>query len=123
MKIHINFLITAKKNIDKNKLKKTIELYLENKNVGDIISLDVMIVDKTRIQKLNKKYRQLDSATDVLSFPVASPAKEKIGVYNLGSVIICPEIVRNNALAHKLTFEAEMDKIVIHSLNHLWNQR
>jgi probable rRNA maturation factor len=49
----------------------------------------VEFVDEDRIRELNREHRQLDQATDVLSFPVDGPDSET-GPRELGDIVICP---------------------------------
>ena len=51
---------------------------------------DVHFATPDEIRELNKKWRQLDKATDVLSFPLGTlnPATGKI---ELGDIVICRE--------------------------------
>jgi probable rRNA maturation factor len=47
-------------------------------------------VPAAEIRSLNRRHRGLDSATDVLSFPV-DPEATATGPRELGDVVICPE--------------------------------
>ena len=121
--ITINIFQTTREKIDQKEIKSIILDYLVKKKTKKRIILDVLIINKEKIQLLNKKYRKINEATDVLSFPVASPAREKQAIYNLGSLVICPEIVWKNAKTFQKDPDEELKKVIIHSLNHLWNQK
>jgi probable rRNA maturation factor len=68
--------------------------------------LSIELVDAERIRELNREHRGLDSATDVLSFPVdgLGPAA---GPRELGDVVICPEQT------------ADVQEAVVHGVLHL----
>ncbi len=51
--------------------------------------VSVELVDTARIRELNRAYRGVDSATDVLAFPVDSDG-EAHGPRELGDVVVCP---------------------------------
>jgi probable rRNA maturation factor len=51
--------------------------------------LSVELVDQSRIRELNREHRNVDRATDVLSFPI-DQADEVAGPRELGDVVICP---------------------------------
>ena len=51
--------------------------------------LSVELVDALRIRKLNREHRNVDRATDVLSFPI-DQVDEVAGPRELGDVVICP---------------------------------
>jgi probable rRNA maturation factor len=52
--------------------------------------LSVELVGEARIHELNRKHRDRDEPTDVLSFPIDG-ATEVAGPRELGDVVICPE--------------------------------
>ena len=64
--------------------------------------LSLAFVNKAEIKKLNKKFRNKNKATDVLSFELDSGY--------LGEIVICPEVVKT---------EQEMVKVFIHGILHL----
>ena len=81
-------------------------------------TLSLAFVGKDEIRKLNKKFRKKDKPTDVLSFELKElPAQEKNGY--LGEVIICPEVVKENAKKYKVTIKEEMLKVFVHGILHL----
>src|SRR3989344_3690203 len=56
--------------------------------LGNEYELNLIIVGKDEIRKLNKSYRNMDEATDILSFPISE--KE-------GEIFLCPEIALKKA--------------------------
>ncbi|MCB0861059.1 MAG: rRNA maturation RNase YbeY [Solirubrobacterales bacterium] len=69
---------------------------LEAAGVGEG-HLAVEIVDESRIRELNRKHRDKEGPTDVLSFPVDEEAGP--GPVELGDVILCPEYCVNDVEA------------------------
>jgi probable rRNA maturation factor len=63
-----------------------------------------------RIQELNREFRDRDTPTDVLSFPV-DEAGEAAGPRELGDVVICPEHTRDvrEAIVHGVLHLVGMD--------------
>jgi probable rRNA maturation factor len=51
--------------------------------------VSVELVDAARIRELNREHRGVDSATDVLAFPV-DPDDQAPGPRELGDVVVCP---------------------------------
>ena len=75
-------------------------------------TLSLAFVVKEEIKKLNKKYRRKNKPTDVLSFLL----NEK---QYLGEIIICPEIVSENAKKYGISAREEMMKVFVHGILHL----
>jgi probable rRNA maturation factor len=99
--------------LDKKKLSTVAKKVIKGEN-KEIENLSIAFVGSADIKKLNKKYRHKNKPTDVLSFE----GDKKID-YSLGEVIICPEIVKENAEKFKTRFENELVKILIHGILHL----
>jgi probable rRNA maturation factor len=70
-------------------LRKLVAIALASAGVEDG-HLAVEFVDAERIAALNAEHRAIESATDVLSFPVDLDG-EAVGERELGDVVICPE--------------------------------
>jgi probable rRNA maturation factor len=75
----------------------------ENK---EIHNLSVAFVLLSEIQKLNKKYRNKNKPTDVLSF-------------DYGEIVICPEVVKENAVKFGESFDKELLKVFVHGILHI----
>ena len=78
-------------------------------------------VEPEEIKSLNAEYRNVDSVTDVLSFPQFED-KEQMpseGELCLGDVVICVERAQQQAEEYGHSFEREMVYLLVHSLLHL----
>ena len=82
----------------------------ENKGTEHV---SVAFVSPAEMQKLNKRYRKKDKPTDVLSFEKVSDFKEEAA-----EIIICPQVVRENATTSKLSLKKELAKMLIHGILH-----
>ena len=101
--MHINLNIENKLNYpipSEEEIKQAIEKLLKEKQLEGQFEVDVKFVDKNEIQEFNKKYRQLDKPTDVLSFPIYDkiPTDIKTPIL-LGDIIICPEMAQVGMIA------------------------
>ena len=86
--------------------------------------VSLLLTNDKEIQNLNKLFRNIDSATDVLAFsmsegPNGFSLPEGIGEYLLGDIIISTETAIKQAklLGHSL--EQELTVLLIHGLLHL----
>ena len=69
------------------------------------------VSDKT-IRQLNRQFRGVDKATDVLSFPADDET-------NLGDVAISVDTAAAQAKENRLTFDEEVAQLILHGLLHL----
>ena len=81
----------------------------ENKRTENI---SLAFVGKNEIKKLNRKFRNKNKPTDVLSFNLNEESC-------LGEIVICPEIVRENAKKYGVTIKYETMKMFVHGILHL----
>ena len=70
------------------------------------------VSDKT-IRQLNRQFRGIDKATDVLSFPAADEER------NLGDIAISVDTAAAQAKENGLTFDEEVAQLILHGLLHL----
>lgn len=85
--------------------------------------ISVRFVDNEEIQKLNKKYRNIDSITDVLSFPLGIDGKYDInndtGAQMLGDIVISIEKAFEQAQQYGHPLQREVGFLTVHSMLHL----
>jgi len=114
--IEINNLTTTP--VDKKFLKKVGQKVLEGEAFSvkatknkkkKKIDLSIVLIGQKKIRELNKNYRKKDRVTDALSFKYDSS----------GEIVICPEVLRENAEKFKSTFKKELARVLIHGILHL----
>ena len=81
------------------------------------IDVEVSFCTAEQIKDLNYKFRKKDSETNVLSFP----AESSMGIQNAccGEVIICYEVLNNEAKESSKNITNHFKHLLIHSLLHL----
>ncbi len=85
--------------------------------------VSVSFVSNKEIRNLNKIYRNKDSVTDVLSFPLISDGKCDVnpdtGFVLLGDVVISLETAMSQATMYGHSLEREIGFLTVHSMLHL----
>ncbi len=79
--------------------------------------LSILLVDDADIQNLNRQHRNIDTATDVLSFPQMED--DEFVSHMLGDVVISVETAKRQAAEHQFSLEQELVLLLIHGLLHL----
>lgn len=77
-------------------------------------SATIAFVSDRAIRQLNRQFRGVDKATDVLSFPAENENES-----NLGDIAISVETAAVQAKENGLTFEGEVAQLILHGLLHL----
>ncbi len=83
---------------------------MKNAVLGEDYSLELTFCSPKQIQELNKRYRNIDKPTDILSFPLSE--KE-------GEMFICLSESRKEAKKFEREFENFIGFLFIHGLTHL----
>jgi probable rRNA maturation factor len=97
--------------VDRKKFSTVAKKVLKGEN-KETETLSLAFVSKDEIQGLNKKYRKKNRPTDVLSFALKDGK-------NLGEIVICPDVVKENAEKYGVLAKDEMMKVFVHGILHL----
>ena len=109
-------------------VKSVFDKCFEEENIQDSkLYITVTFTNPENIQKINQKYRNIDRATDVLSFPMfeKEELEEKIKTKDflyediLGDIIISLEKVEEQAKEYGHSFERELSYMLVHGFYHL----
>jgi probable rRNA maturation factor len=88
--------------------------------VGARGTVGIAIVSDNQVRALNREYRGLDYATDVLSFPVSTHSrKPRTQRVFLGDIAIARGIARRQARAAGHSERTELRVLALHGLLHL----
>ncbi len=99
-------------------LKRTAEHVLQEENA--VGSVTIEIVDGEEIRRLNREFRNVDSVTDVLTFPAWEGEEirtPKDGY--LGDIAICYPRAREQAEQYGHSFERELSFLTVHGILHI----
>lgn len=111
--------------VNRKKIKEAIVAALDGKVKSDT-EISVTVVGDRRMRQLNRDFRKVDAATDVLSFPLNDPTVQTApfvdspdGVLRLGDIIVSyPQAVGQASEENKLV-DDKIVELVLHGLNHL----
>ncbi|CAN5162166.1 rRNA maturation RNase YbeY [soil metagenome] len=78
----------------------------------------VAFISDVRMKQLNQLFRNIDSTTDVLSFP-HEPDEFDPDKNNLGDIVISAEQAQKQAAENGLDLETEIKQLILHGLLHL----
>ena len=117
------------KNLEYEDIVKKVfeECFKEEKMEESKLYITVTFTNPENIRKINKEYRNIDYATDVLSFTMfeKKELEEKINKKDfehqdiLGDIIISIEKVKEQAEEYGHSFERELSYMLVHGFYHL----
>ena len=82
------------------------------------VSLTILLSNNKNIKKLNKKFRNKNKSTDILSFPSQKKLNIKKSPY-IGDIIISYEFMNKPKTLSTLEFKSKVAKVFIHGFLHL----
>lgn len=114
-------------NFDEKKLKLTIEKTIAKTDASFFLKKNVLIsvvfISESEIKKINKKYRNKNSSTDILSFGNYNSREEMLADRNkyifLGELLICWDDIVKYCQKENILFEKEFFKVTSHGVLHL----
>jgi len=118
---------------NQNKVKfdfKSIEKYsacVSNKFDSDNNeSINIIFVTSSKIQKLNKSYRNIDRSTDVLSFSYLCGIEDTgaaAGPIVIGEIYISPEVAHDNSIEQEDDWDIDQEimLLIIHGMLHVYD--
>ena len=113
----INIIRAGKTVIEKVLEAELQELMPESKKC-EVCEISITILDSDEMRSLNGTYRNINEATDVLSFPLIESQEDFLCPYIiLGDIVICPDEVKK--LHENLKFKEAIYLMIAHSFLHL----
>lgn len=116
--------------------KEVIETCMEAEDFPYEAEVNLTLVDDAAIQEINASYRQIDRATDVLSFPLldydapgdfskvedlmGDNINPDTGEVMLGDIVISVDHVREQAKEYGHSEKREYAFLIVHSMLHLF---
>ncbi len=122
--VEINFLDIEENKEYENTISKVVEKCFKEENLQNKnLYINVILTNPKNIKETNKKYRNIDKETDVLSFPMFEKEEIKNIEGNipdvLGDIVISIEKVKEQAKEYGHSFERELSYMVVHGFYHL----
>lgn len=98
------------------KLNKALSYIFKEEGITDS-SINLKILTDEDIKELNKKFRNKNTTTNVLSFSNEDVSKSITG--NLGDIAISYEFVKRESIEHKKNFDDHMIHMLVHGVYHI----
>ena len=103
--------------LSREKIEKNAGVIEKTLNLSDV-DYSVVFESDHFVQTLNKKYRQVNRPTDVLSFEADVLDPETKRRY-LGDIVISVPTVQSQAKERNISFEDEIYVVLVHGILHL----
>ena len=130
----INIIVSSdpRYDVDKTAIKSAVVQILQRYKIGGKVELGINIVGDRKMHELNRKYRGIDTTTDILSFALEDTSLTslqhipRIGFVSspdkwlrLGDIVISYPQALEDASMDGISVDEEMRTLVEHGVNHL----
>jgi len=83
---------------------------IKNDILGKKYNLSIVFVSEKKSREINKKYRDKDKSTNILSFPLSKTE---------GEILLCPALIKRETKKFERNFRELLGYLVIHGCLHL----
>lgn len=130
----INIIVSSdpRYNVNKFEIKSAVLEILQRHRIGGRVELGINIVGSRKMHELNRKYKGIDSTTDILSFALEDPNPAslqhvpRIGFISspdrwlrLGDIVVSYPQALEDAALDGISVDQEIRNLVEHGVNHL----
>ena len=122
----INIDVVSENNLWSKKIKK-VDVFFNSlvkafpkkyRFIKKKVSLTILLSNNKNIKKLNKKFRNKNKSTDVLSFPSEKKLNIKKSPY-IGDIVVSYDFINKPKVLSALEFKNKVTRIFIHGFLHL----
>jgi len=121
-------------NINEDKISAISRFILSNFENDESSELNIVFVGKDEIRQINKKYRQINKPTDVLSFSYKTDKeifgfigeeknfRKEYGFFTVGEILLCPVAAKENLKEYEDNWSLEklIIFLIIHGILHIY---
>jgi probable rRNA maturation factor len=113
--------VESRYKVDRKRIKSAIQFVLEEQSIQTPLEVSIAIIGDRKMHALNKKYRDKDKTTNILSFPLSEGEQTKLpnDIMRLGDIAISyPEVIRESS-EQDLLVDDRVEELVRHGMLHL----
>ncbi|OGH19398.1 MAG: rRNA maturation RNase YbeY [Candidatus Levybacteria bacterium RIFCSPHIGHO2_12_FULL_38_12] len=125
--ISVFIFVESRYKVNRKRIRTTVVSELKKHGLSDQSEVSVAFVGNRKMRQINKKYRDIDKTTNILSFsltegePVVLPPHREGGlkILRLGDIVLSyPELIKE-AAEDEMLVDDKIDELLVHGLSHL----
>ncbi|HWY79041.1 MAG TPA: rRNA maturation RNase YbeY [Candidatus Sulfotelmatobacter sp.] len=120
-KSRILIYVESRYKVNRKRIKAAIQFLLEEQSIQTQFEISIAIVGDRKMRALNKKYRNLDKTTNILSFPLAEGEQTKLptDIARLGDIVISYPMVIKESAEQEMLVDDRVEELIQHGMLHL----
>lgn len=119
--VKILTFVESRYKVNRKKIKQAVHEVLDEHQITSPCEVSLAFVGDRKMRSLNKKFRNLDKSTNILSFPLSEGEQTPLpaDVLRLGDIIISYPTLIKEAAEEDMMVDERVDMLVRHGLLHL----
>jgi probable rRNA maturation factor len=119
--VKIFIFVESRYKVNRRKIKQTVHAVLDEKGVSSPSEVSLAFIGDRKMRALNKKFRNIDKTTNILSFPLIEGEPTVIlgNILRLGDIIISYPQVIKEASEEEVLVDDKINQLVRHGMLHL----
>lgn len=119
--VNVLIYVESRYKVSRKKIKSAVVSVCEENGIESPVEISIAIVGDRKMSALNKKFRDKEGTTNVLSFPLSEgePSVQTEGATKLGDIVISYPVVIKEAAADEVLVDEKIDQLVRHGMLHL----
>lgn len=119
--VNILIYVESRYKVNRKRIKAAVIATLEEQNIQSDLEVSIAVVGDRKMKVLNKKYRDKDTTTNILSFPLAEGEQAPLppGVTRLGDIVISYPVLIKESAAYEMLVDDRVEELVRHGMLHL----
>jgi len=107
--------------VNRKRIKEVINTVLDEHSITSACEVSLAFIGDRKMRSLNKKYRNLDKTTNILSFPLSEGEQTVLpgNILRLGDIVISYPYLIKEASEEDEMVDDRVDMLVRHGLTHL----
>jgi rRNA maturation RNase YbeY len=119
--LKILIYVESRYKVNRKLIKAAVADVLKQQGVQSPLEVSIAIVGDRKMAALNKKYRNKEGTTNILSFPLREGEQTNLpsDVMHLGDIVISYPMVIKESAEQELLVDERIDELVRHGMLHL----
>ena len=119
--INVLLYVESRYKVNRRRIRDAVVRTIASQQIASPVEVSIAVVGDRKMATLNKKYRNKEGTTNVLSFPIGEGDTMVVpaDIMRLGDVVISYPMVIQEAAKEEMLVDDRVDQLVEHGVLHL----
>lgn len=119
--LNVLIYVESRYKVNRKRIKAAVASVLADNSIKSHVEVSIAIVGDRKMAKLNKKYRNKEGTTNILSFPLSEGEKTPLpaDITRLGDIVISYPVLIKESAEQDMLVDDRVEMLVKHGMLHL----